>query len=383
MIKRIPFVIAIVLWQLLIVPVRAQHISKAMQFISPVQEKDTSSLLFSYSNLAYFRNYEYFNNIQTGYTLFGIWQYPRLSYVANKWMKIEAGVLLQKDFGDNSYTRTFPTISLQVQKNGYRFLFGALEGNLSHDLIEPLQQYDQIIERPIEEGAQLKIDKKKFKGDIWIDWQRRQTLNASTPEQLVSGFSLSYDLRKEEKPFKLKLPLQVTTFHRGGQLDTNDVADVTVFNYAAGLWGEWNNPAASHWLKQIRADGYYTGFNRSQSSIAVPFTRGSGWLVNMYLRSKWDIAFLATYWSGHNFAAPIGGKIYKSVSSIGNTPGYTESRRSLLFLNLLFEKELAPGLFTDIRMTPYFDLRNSLFEYSYQLLLSYRHDFRLIRIKKR
>lgn len=362
----------------------SQHISKAMQFISPVQEKDTSSLLFSYSNLAYFRNYEYFNNIQTGYTLFGIWQYPRLSFIPNKWLKIEAGMLLQKDFGDKTYNRTFPTISLQIQKNGYRFLFGALEGNQSHELIEPLQQYDQVIERPVEEGAQLKIDKKRFTGDIWIDWQRRQTLNASTPEQLASGFSFSYNLLKEDKPYKLKIPLQVNSFHRGGQLDTAapSIPDANIFNYAVGLWAEWNNTASSHWLKQIRTDAYYAGFNQSKNN-AVPFTKGYGWLANLYIRSRWDVAFLATYWRGNNFTAPQGGKLYSSLSSISNTPGYTEKRRELLFLNLLFEKELVPGLFADVRMTPYFDLKNNLFEYSYQLLLSYRHDFRLIRIKKK
>jgi len=138
----------------------AQHISEAMQFSNPVKEKDSNSISFSYSNLFYFRDYEYFNKIQTGYTIFGTWQYPRIVIQPNKWLRLEAGALLQKDFGDNSFDKAFAMFSMQIQKKGFQFLFGTLESNQRHQLIEPLMQYDQVIERPIEEGFQVRLNKK-------------------------------------------------------------------------------------------------------------------------------------------------------------------------------------------------------------------------------
>lgn len=365
---------------------KSQHVSQAMQFVSPVKAGDSNKLFLAYSNLAYFKNYEYFNDIQAGYTLFGIWQYPRLSYIPNKWMKIEAGALLQMDFGDQDFSRVFPTFSLQLQSNnGYRFLFGALEGNQSHQLIEPLLQYDQVIERPIEEGVQLKINKKKFYADIWLDWQKRQSpQDPDNPEQLSPGAFISYTFTDPAKSFQVKIPLQAILFHRGGQLDTSNIPTYTISNYAAGLWMEWNNPDKQKWLQQLRADAYYVGYKQSKDDRnTVPFTNGDGFMANIYLRSKWDVSFLATYWNGKDYIAPQGGKLFQSVSSRTDRPGHTEPMRQLLFLNFIYEKELLPGFFVDCRFTPDFDLNNNLFEYSYQVFLSYRHDFRLGTIQKK
>src|SRR6202008_2713313 len=78
-----------------------QHISEAMQFINAVEAKDSNSFSISYTTLSYFRDYEFSkNDIQTGYTYFGSWHYPRLVIQPSKWLKIEGGALLQKDFGD-------------------------------------------------------------------------------------------------------------------------------------------------------------------------------------------------------------------------------------------------------------------------------------------
>ena len=362
---------------------KGQHISEALQFTSPVEAKDSNTLFLSYSNLAYFKNYEYFSNIQTGYTLFGVWQHPRLSYIPNKWLKLEAGVLVQKDFGDRDFDNVLPTFSLQLQSKYVRFLFGALEGNQSHQLIEPLMQYDQVIERPIEEGVQFKVNTKRLYADAWLDWQKRQKINATNPEQLAPGLSLSYTLTNPVKPLQVKIPIQATFFHQGGQLDTSNVPTSTIFNHAEGLWVEWNNPDHKSWLQQARTDMYYTGYKHSENNGSVPFSKGSGFLANVFLMSKWNVSFLASYWNGNKYIAPQGGKLYQSVTSRTDRPGYTEAKRNLLFLNLLYEKELMPGFFVDARITPYVDFNNQLFEYAYQLFFSYRHSFKLATFNKK
>ncbi|MES1215248.1 MAG: hypothetical protein ABUT20_07020, partial [Bacteroidota bacterium] len=258
-----------------------------------------------------------------------------------------------------------------------RFLFGAIEGNQSHQLADPLMSYDRIIERPVEEGFQLKINNNILKADIWLDWEFRQKAYANHSEELTGGLSLSYMLTKPGKPWQVKIPLQIIVPHKGGQLDTNHSVVSTTINHAKGLWIEWNNPNKEHLVKQVRADGYHIGYTHSQDKNLFPYNNGNGWLANFFLQSKWDVSFLASYWNGHHYIAPHGGKLYQSISSISGRENYTEPERKLLFLNLLYEKEMFPGFFVDFRYTPYIDLQKHFTEHAFLLLFSYRKNFRL------
>jgi hypothetical protein len=363
------------------ITVRAQHISGAMQFQNPVSVQDSNSISLSYSNLFYFRDYEYFHNIQTGYTLFGTWHYPRITVQPTTWLKLEAGALLQKDFGDKQLDRAWPVFSLQLQHQHFRFLFGALEGHQSHGLIEPLMSYDKMIERPIEEGFQFKWKTKRISADIWLDWERRQKENADHPEELTGGLSFTYTLTNPGKPWQISIPVQFIAPHKGGQLDTNHSIVTTVLNSAIGLKMEWNDPNDA-WLKQVSVDAYYAGYKHMHKSNLYPFEDGNGFLANLFLQSKWNVSLLASYWKGSDYIAPKGGKLFQSISSIPGREHYTEPERQLLFLNLLYEKELTTGFFIDLRYHPYFDLRNHFLEHAFLILLSYRDVFKLGKLKK-
>jgi hypothetical protein len=360
----------------------SQHISDAMRFDDRATVTDSNSISLSYSNLFYFRDYEYFHNIQTGYTLFGTWHYPRLTIQPNKWLKLEAGALLQKDFGDEQLDRAFPVFSLQLQQKNVRVLFGALESNQSHGLIEPLMSYDQVIERPVEEGFQFKLKTDKITTDIWLDWELRQKENSDHSEELTGGLSFAWLLTKPGIPWKLSIPLQVIAPHKGGELDTNHSIVSTVLNSAIGLKAEWVEPGHSNWLNQISLDAYYTHYYHDHKSTLYPFEKGHGFLANLFLRSRWNFSLLASYWKGFNYIAPKGGKLFQSISSIKGREHYFENERKLLFLNLMYEKQITPGLFVDLRYHPYFDLRSKFMEHAFLILFSYRDIFKLGKLKK-
>ncbi len=361
----------------------SQHISGAMKFTNPVEAKDSNSFSISYSSLSYFRDYEYFKNkIQTGYTNFGTWHYPRLVIQPATWIKLEAGALLQKEFGQRGPQQAKALFSLQLQQKKFRVIFGALESNLSHQLVEPIMSYDRIIDRPVEEGFQVKFNSSRVMADIWLDWEVRQAFNADYPEELTGGMSLSYSITKPGQPWQVKIPVQAILPHKGGQLDTNQSVVTTVLNGAAGLSAEWNNPAPGKFLEQFRMDGYYTGYRHFHTSNLYPFESGSGLLANLFLKSKTGISFLATYWKGSTYIAPLGAPLYQSISSISGRENYREPDRSLLFLNLLFEKELFPHFFLDARVTPYIDLKNGYLEHSFLVFFAYRNNFCIGSLKK-
>jgi hypothetical protein len=372
-----------ILFTLCLSVARAQHISGAMQSINPVNPADSNSISLSYSTLSYFRDYEYFkDNIQTGYTYFGTWHYPRLVLQPVKWLKLEAGALVEKEFGEKVPPPAKVMFSLQFIQKNLRILFGALESNQSHHLIEPLMGYDRIIERPVEEGFQIKFNTKKLESEIWLDWQLRQTVNSNYPEELTGGLSMAYRLTEPGKPWQVKLPLQVIMPHKGGQLDTNHTTVTTVMNSAAGVAAEWNNPGKSGGLKQVKLESYFAGYQHFHKSNLYPFNKGHGYLVNVLLKSKIDIGFLATYWKGSNYIAPLGAPLYQSISSISGQSNYIKPERNLLFLNLFYDRELFPHFFVDARVSPYIDLDKGFMEHSFLILFSYKNNFKIGRLKK-
>jgi hypothetical protein len=361
----------------------AQPISLAMQFPNPVRANDSNGVYFSYSNLFYFRDYEYFNKIQTGYTLLGTWNYPRITLQPNKHLRLEAGVLLQKDFGDRTLNKAEPMFSLQYQAGNFQFIAGAMEGNQTHGLIEPLMSYDKVIERPIEEGLQIKYKGKRLRADLWLDWNRAQKENSDYSEELTGGLSLSVRLTKPGKALQLELPFGFIMPHKGGELDTNHSVVTTTFNKSGGIAATWKNPDRSSWLKIINGELHGVTFNEHQKNV-YPYTSGYGVLGTLKLQSKWDISVSATYWKGHHFIAPRGAGIYQSISSIkaAGFNNYREPTRQLLFLNLMYDAEVLPGFYVDLRYTPYIDINNKVLESSFLILLSYRTSLRFCKIKR-
>jgi hypothetical protein len=360
---------------------QAQPISLAMQFPNPVRANDSNGIYFSYSNLFYFRDYEYFHDIQTGYTLFGTWQYPRITLQPNAHLRLEAGALLQKDFGDKQLDRAQPMFSIQYQQRNLRVIFGALEGNQTHGLIEPLMSYDKIIERPIEEGMQVKFANKRLKADLWLDWDLRQQEDSNFPEELTGGLSFSFRLTNPSKPLQVELPFGFVMPHKGGELDTNNSIVSTVFNKSVGIAATWNNPHSGSALRSVKADVHRAFYTLQQDQNVYPYTSGFGWLANLKLLSKWDASITGTYWEGHRFIAPRGGKIYQSVTSIVNQQ-HEQPIRQLFFLNFMYEGEMLPGFYLDARYTPYWDLKGGFMENAFLILLSYRTNFRISRLHK-
>jgi hypothetical protein len=363
----------------------SQQVPETMKFIHPIEAKDSNSISISYSTLSYFRDYEYFKNkIQTGYTYFGTWHYPRIVIQPSAKIRLEAGALVQKEFGEKDPQKARLMFSLQfMPEKNTRVIFGALEGTLSHNLIQPLMDWDRIIERPIEEGFQIRHNSKHFDVDLWLDWSLRQTVNSNYPEELTGGLSFAYKLSKPGNPWQFKIPIQFVTPHKGGQLDTNHSIVTTVLNSAAGLCADWKSPGATKFFKQFTAEAYHVGYKHFHKSSLYPFNHGSGVLANVLAKSKVDIGLSLTYWNGDQFIAPMGSPIYQGISSIlPRYASYSEPERNLLLINLFYERELFKNFYAYASVYPYVDIKQGYLEHSFLIMFSYKNNFRIGRLKK-
>ena len=186
--------------------------------IRPADSLD-KELHFSINNFNYVRNYEYSNNFHDGYTLYGTQLEPKLIYYPNENLAVSAGAYLRKDFGnERGLYDAKPLFNLTYHKRNLTLIFGSLEGNIQHNYIEPLYDFERKITTPIEYGTQLIVEREKFKLDSWISWQKMIYKSDPKKEEIVGGLNAEQTLL-EIANWKLSIPVQFLAFHQGGQID--------------------------------------------------------------------------------------------------------------------------------------------------------------------
>ena len=326
-----------------------------------------------YSN-TFFKNNEYFDKIAEGYTLFGTQLQTELAYIISKNVRIQAGVYARKDFGNDNFTKVAPVLSVKLQKNGYSVIMGTLEGNVAHQLAEPIYDYERLILNHLENGLQIKVDKKKIWSDTWINWEVQEYLNSTYQEQLSVGHSSKTILYENKKGLQIKWPAQFLITHKGGQIDLDTTSLKTLSNFATGIILRYQNPNPKGFIKSVTSENYITYFKELSPTKVMNFHEGSGLFANVNITSKYDIGASAGYWSGKNYLSSRGGDLFKSEASIYGQPGFIEPKRSLLFIRFLYQRRIFDALNVDVRFEPYFDLNENYFAYSYSVYFTYKKD---------
>jgi hypothetical protein len=326
------------------------------------------------------RNYEYFNKIQDGYTLFGTQFEPQLVYFAHPRLVITTGLHLQKDFGATGIYRTLPLFSVKYKNGNTTLINGVLEGNIHHRMAEPLFDFEKRITDPVEYGTQFMIEKKSLFFDAFINWKRMIYKPSPVQEEVLGGLSADYKLIRNSK-IQLSIPLQLTVFHKGGQIDVTPEPLETFVNSALGV--KIKIPL-SGFVNAIRSENYLMGFNDFSFTRIQPFSKGRGWFLNAGIDTHHG-SLMGTYWNGMSFISSNGMPLYQSVSQHINHVGFTEKNRKLIMLRYSYQKQLIPNLYLDFRFEPYMDLGrpagNRKIEFSNSSFLVYRQSFKLLKPK--
>jgi hypothetical protein len=338
----------------------------------------------NFNVLSYFRNNEYFNPIVSGETLFGYLFSPTFTYYPTERLRLDVGAFFRQDFGSTRFSQVSPFFRLQYKKDSTRVIFGNLQANHSHRLIEPLYAFENMINRYLESGIQILHHKKWLYLDLWVDWQRRTLRGSSEQEQIWGGLSAYFQLLKTEK-FSWQIPIQASILHRGGQ----DLVGVTfpasnTLNGAVGLNFQWTNPAEK-FVREIRFENYLVlasapildSAQFAQTQI-LPFERGNGWYLNAGIKTRW-LEMLASWWQGNNFESTEGGELYRSYPVARD--GFYQRQRNLLFLRFFKDFKLAEAMHLSLRLEPYYDFVNQRLEFSNGLYVVYRPNFHLTKLK--
>ena len=354
----------------------AQLDNSAFEQRMAVNPADSNKLFLGINMLGFVKDNEFFDTVIEGYTLFGYQLNPYLSYNIAKNVRLDAGVYVQKDFGNDDYSEVMPTLSLKIRSNNVNFIFGTLEGSVHHRLIEPLYDFERVLNNRLENGVQLiwMRDNNLFL-DTWIDWRKMIYPNSTEPERFTGGISFSKTLFTFGN-MHVDLPLQLVASHQGGQIDTVDNEVITSFNMAGGLTLEGTGPdIIQNWGIKLYAASYNTDANDP-----VFNEEGFGFFLNPYVKTTFGLTVMGSYWHGDKFLSIQGSPLYTSVND--QYPSRVDKKREFLMLRFLYDLKVADGLTLTARAEPFYDTYADTVEYSFGLYLNFSERFFLLNAKK-
>lgn len=353
----------------------AQLDNRAFEQRMTVEPADSNKLYLGLNMLGFAKDNEFFDTVIEGYTLFGYQLNPYLSYNISKNVRLDAGVYVQKDFGNDDYSEVKPTFSLKIRNNNFNFIFGTLEGSLHHRLIEPLYDFERVLNNRLENGAQVVWMKDGLFFDAWIDWQKMIYANSTDPERFTAGVSFNKTLF-DLGDVHIDLPLQLVAAHQGGQIDTVDNEVITRFNMAGGLTLEGTGSGfVSGW--GVKAYGVMFNTNANKPLFNK---EGVGYFVNPYIKTRIGLTVMGSYWHGDRFQSIEGSPLYASANEI--YPNRIDRKRDFLMLRFLYDLKVADGLTLTARAEPFLDTYSQELEYSFGLYLNFSERFFLLNAKK-
>lgn len=345
-----------------------------------IKEENERNVFLGFDILGFNKNNEYFNKIADGYTLFGYQLKPHIIYYPDKNVRIDAGVFLHKDFGRKEYHAIAPYFSVKVNRGNWSIIFGNLDGSLNHRLIEPLYDFERVMNDRLETGLQAVRQTDKMFLDAWVNWETMIYAGELYQEEVSGGISFNYTVIENED-LKLSLPLQTVLYHKGGQIDAVDDPLESFMNNSAGF--SLSIPVnESRILKAVRSDNHYVSFVDFSFEKQQPYTNGHGIYLNLIFDLKW-FSFMTSYWYGNSFMSIKGAPLYQSVSHNFKNPDYLEQYRKLLIFRLSHDVKIFDNFYLTSRFEPFFDPNNDNFEFSHSFYLNYRPDFYLFKVKNR
>ncbi|HLF34622.1 MAG TPA: hypothetical protein VI583_10300 [Cyclobacteriaceae bacterium] len=358
-------------------PLQGQVNNQFFHEYNPVDSGCIKSLRFGIDLLGFQKNNEYFNDFVDGYSLFGYQFRPYLSLYPVAKVRVDGGIFLLRDFGGTEFRQAEPYFMFKYLSGNFSFLFGNLEGSLSHRMVEPVFDFERIIYRRNEQGLQAKWESERVFLDAWIDWERFIVQHKDTTQEIFSaGISSEYRLFSTGR-LVLSLPFQATARHTGDPINITDRPVFTIYNSCIGIKTEFI-PGSPSLFKSVRLEGYSTGYKLDDPNYLIPFYDGYGFMASLSADTRFGDLNI-TYWEGNEFYSPLGTPIYQSVSSTYARDHYTEDTRSLIIARSSLELKLADGIKMLLRFEPVYDLSNRRLDHAESLYLRLTTDWHLLK----
>ena len=339
-------------------------------------QTDSQKLYFHIENKNFFKNNEYFNPLNEGYTLLGFVVQPSFVYYPGKTTRFEAGASFLKYSGRDGFSDIQPLLRFQYQpSSAFQMVMGSLFGGANHGLIEPLYRWEQDFMNPVENGLQFLFNTSKLKADIWLQWEKFIFRNDPFQEELLVGTSASWKLLPDGTGFNITIPFQSLISHHGGQNISIDEPMQTLANYASGIKASWQMDRK---LKEINLECWVMGYNDLSPQKLQAYKRG----VAIYPKAGIKLGsfmFQTGYFHGDKFLAIKGEPLFHSA--VIPKTDYYYPLRNLITTKFAFSKLIQKGISLTAYVETYTDSYLGNTDYNYGLHIIFNGDFFIAKIK--
>lgn len=340
-----------------------------------IEKEKEGELAVEVDNLNFFKNNEFSGSFIAGYSLPGLWVQPKGVYYPLPNLKLELGLHALIYHGTYKYpslayvdiaqwkgnqfqkgSHLLPWLRAQVDLTDHLTLvFGNIYGGANHGLIEPLYNPELNYTADPEAGLQLLYDTRKFKGDLWLNWQSFIFKTDTHQEAFTVGLSSRFKLNDPSSTLHTYVPVQGVIQHRGGEIDTLTVNSVqTLMNGTAGFGIDWNtrHPVIKKINAELDVAAYY-----QQAGNIWPFDSGYGF----YFKTSADIRdfrIKASYWQCDDFISMFGSPFYGAVST--KEEGLTFQKPRLIYFGAEYAKSLGKGFSLGVDLDLYYTLSGDM-----------------------
>lgn len=328
------------------------------------EDDDTSKTVLKCRADCFLKNNEYFGDFAKGYTLIGYMLQPEFIYRPVD--KVEISVLwnVLKYSGKDDFSDYKPYFRIKFSPiKKLSIILGRLDGNLSHGMIEPIYKPERYYLNNIENGLQCNYKTERYKGDIWLNWEKFLLWNDPWHEKLTIGHKSELLIAKKGLS-SFFLTGEALISHRGGQIDLSDDRVQTLENGALGFKFCHN---------KLTYDFRFVQYHAIDPTYEIPYIDGYAFYNKALLRF-YDFGFVCGYWYGNMFMNFRGEELFSSQAI---EPQDNKNIRSVLFNELYYSKKIQNVFSLKAGVNTYFNILNGDMEYSYMLSFVFNKCFQI------
>lgn len=353
--------------------VRAQYYS-ATEDVERLMSSDSSALHLTIDNYNFLWNNEFFGPVVKGYTLIGYNLQPALEYHFTTSIKAKAGIRLTKYSGLDKFSDCVPVYSVTWHTDNLAVTMGTIDGASFHRMPDPIMDRERQLVNNYENGMQIVYNTDRLFADVWVDWQDFIFFGDNKKEKIFGGFSLDWNALESSR-VKLDLPASMCIYHMGGQIDTDDSTHMKLlYNMSAGLR---LSVKGDGFVDCMSAESQVLGF--MDNSPTPESLYNDGWGVLSELKLGHGKSYVsAGYWYADKFLSTQGNKMYQCQSV---NPEDNQLKRNMLTCEMNIAKDFTDYFTMGLWARGYFDIDNSVFDYTYSFLMVLRPDFAVWRRK--
>lgn len=330
-----------------------------LSFNATQANTDSSKISVNLYSSAFFDNKEFTGDIKKGYTIPGFFIQPTLNLEADKFI-VDAGFHIIYAAGTDSLEKFVPVLTLSyIISPTVKMTVGNIDSRDNHLLPESLFKTERYYLNQPELGVQFKVNKPKFKGDLWINWEKYIKNGSPFQEQSTVGLVTKLKPSTFDQQKGLYASLIALATHQGGQIDSTGLPVTTLVNLGGEIGHRFKLP-----LGNADAALGIAGYLSSDKSPSPHTKFKNGSAIHPKFSMLWpNLQLELGYWYAKTFVNPRGEELYGSVSTIDSA--FDQETRNLITMQLCFSKKINNQFNVSTGFNAYIDTKNGITEYSY------------------